>query len=150
MKAVDLPVTLKMRTGWDDKNRNAPRLAKIAESCGIRMVTVHGRTRNQMFAGSADWRFIRAVKEIGGYEPRNLTVITADIDGIETEDDRPAGRQHSPGVAHLAIIPTLIPIHPLHVRTRGMLVTSPRPSWMKWPSRKKYTAHPSAAGRRRP
>lgn len=62
VKAVDLPVTLKMRTGWDDRSRNAPRLAQIAESCGIRMVTVHGRTRNQMFAGSADWRFIREVK----------------------------------------------------------------------------------------
>jgi tRNA-dihydrouridine synthase B len=63
VNAVDLPVTLKMRTGWDDRNRNAPRLAKIAESCGIRMVTVHGRTRNQMFSGNADWRFIREVKE---------------------------------------------------------------------------------------
>ena len=63
VKAVDLPVTLKMRTGWDDRNRNAPNLARIAESCGIRMVTVHGRTRNQMFAGTADWRFIREVKE---------------------------------------------------------------------------------------
>src|SRR5262247_782897 len=57
VKAVDLPVTLKMRTGWDDRNRNAPRLAQIAESCGIRMITVHGRTRCQMFAGNADWRF---------------------------------------------------------------------------------------------
>ena len=42
VKAVDLPVTLKMRTGWDDRDRNAPRLARIAEACGIRMITVHG------------------------------------------------------------------------------------------------------------
>src|SRR3954447_23617662 len=62
VKAVDLPVTLKMRTGWDDISRNAPRLAKIAESCGIRMITVHGRTRCQFYAGHADWRFIREVK----------------------------------------------------------------------------------------
>jgi tRNA-dihydrouridine synthase B len=63
VKAVDLPVTLKMRTGWDEKNRNAPQLARVAEACGIRMVTVHGRTRNQMFAGNADWRFIHEVKD---------------------------------------------------------------------------------------
>src|SRR5437868_14874066 len=62
VKAVDLPVTLKMRTGWDDNHRNAPALAKIAESCGIRMVTVHGRTRCQFYAGKADWGFVRAVK----------------------------------------------------------------------------------------
>jgi tRNA-dihydrouridine synthase B len=63
VKAVDLPVTLKMRTGWDDNHRNAPRLAQIAEACGIRMVTVHGRTRCQFYAGVADWAFVRAVKE---------------------------------------------------------------------------------------
>jgi tRNA-dihydrouridine synthase B len=62
VRAVDLPVTLKMRTGWDERNRNAPRLARIAESCGIKMITVHGRTRCQLYAGSADWRFFREVK----------------------------------------------------------------------------------------
>src|SRR5882724_4338651 len=62
VKAVALPVTLKMRTGWDDSDRNAPRLARIAEECGIRMITVHGRTRCQFYAGSADWEFIREVK----------------------------------------------------------------------------------------
>src|SRR6266481_4791491 len=63
VRAVDLPVTLKMRTGWDDRSRNAPRLARIAEACGIRMISVHGRTRCQFYAGCADWRFIRSVKE---------------------------------------------------------------------------------------
>jgi tRNA-dihydrouridine synthase B len=63
VKAVKIPVTLKMRMGWDHSNLNAPRLAKIAEECGIKMVTVHGRTRCQFYNGQADWSFIRSVKE---------------------------------------------------------------------------------------
>jgi tRNA-dihydrouridine synthase B len=62
VKAVNVPVTLKMRTGWDERSRNAPRLARIAESCGIRAVYVHGRTRCQFYGGSADWKFIGEVK----------------------------------------------------------------------------------------
>ena len=62
-RAVDLPVTLKMRTGWDEQSRNAPVLARIAQACGIRMISVHGRTRCQFYAGSADWDFVRLVKE---------------------------------------------------------------------------------------
>ena len=62
VKAVKLPVTLKMRTGWDSNNRNAPNLARIAEQCGIKMLTVHGRTRCQFYDGHADCAFIREVK----------------------------------------------------------------------------------------
>ena len=51
VEAVEVPVTLKMRTGWDDNSRNAPKLAKIAEDCGVKMVTVHGRTRSQFYKG---------------------------------------------------------------------------------------------------
>ncbi len=61
--ATTLPVTLKMRLGWDDTTRNAAELARRAEAAGVRMVTVHGRTRCQFFTGKADWHAVRAVKD---------------------------------------------------------------------------------------
>lgn len=62
VRAVDLPVTLKIRLGWDDATRNAPRIARIAEESGVRMITVHGRTRCQFYAGQADWAAVGGVK----------------------------------------------------------------------------------------
>jgi tRNA-dihydrouridine synthase B len=63
VKAVSVPVTLKMRMGWDHAHLNAPSLARIAEASGITMVTVHGRTRQQFYTGTADWDFIAGVKQ---------------------------------------------------------------------------------------
>ena len=63
VNAVKVPVTLKMRMGWDHQTLNAPRMAQIAEASGIRMVTVHGRTRQQFYTGTADWDFVAQVKQ---------------------------------------------------------------------------------------
>ena len=80
VRAVDVPVTLKMRMGWDHASLNAPNLARIAEACGIRMVTVHGRTRQQFYTGTADWDFIARVKAA----VRLPVIANGDI---TTEDD---------------------------------------------------------------
>ncbi len=64
VNSVNIPVTLKMRKGWDEKNLNAPKLAVMAESAGVKLITIHGRTRCQMFKGKSDWEFIKNVKEV--------------------------------------------------------------------------------------
>ena len=63
VKAVDVPVTVKMRLGWDEHSINAPELARRAQDVGVQMVTVHGRTRMQMYKGQANWDAIAAVKQ---------------------------------------------------------------------------------------
>jgi tRNA-dihydrouridine synthase B len=80
ISAVKVPVTLKMRLGWDDRTRNAPELARRAEASGVRMITVHGRTRCQFYKGEADWGAIRAVKDALSIP----LVVNGDITSYET------------------------------------------------------------------
>ena len=75
--AVRVPVTLKMRLGWDERTINAPELARRAEAAGVRMITVHGRTRCQFYTGTADWAAVRAVKDASRFRSSSMATSAA-------------------------------------------------------------------------
>ncbi len=80
VNSVPIPVTLKMRLGWDNEHLNAPGIAHIAEDLGIKLITVHGRTRSQLYSGKSNWKYISKVKEVINIP----LIVNGDIINIET------------------------------------------------------------------
>jgi tRNA-dihydrouridine synthase B len=130
--AARVPVTLKMRLGWDDKSHNAPELARRAEAAGVALITVHGRTRCQFYTGKADWKAIRAVRDAISIP------LIANGDGASPEDARAMmaasgadgvmlgratyGRPWWPGVVAEALNPGTGSATPTLMQERDMLL----------------------------
>ena len=83
VKAVKVPVTLKMRLGWDENSINAPEIARRAEEAGVQLITVHGRTRMQFYEGRADWDAIAAVRDVISVP----LIANGDVDTVEDADE---------------------------------------------------------------
>jgi len=128
VRAVPVPVTLKMRMGWDHANRNAPALARIAEASGVRMLTVHGRTRQQFYSGSADWDFIGRVKQ----SVRLPVIANGDILS-EADAAEALARSGADGVmiGRGCYGRPWFPAQVAHYLRTGRLCSPPRLSWQK-------------------